>query len=89
MNHIVERNTADTHHLFDPRMVHHPDNLVQISAEWNQAINSAFQTNGKYPQTGNLSLRNWLKTKSFETHYECGMILLKTKLWTCSQQKKL
>lgn len=62
---------------FNPKMVHHPENLIQIESgagSWHSRINAAYQTYGRFPGIpSNMSLRQWLTGKPFEIHYEWGM----------------
>lgn len=61
-------------------MIHHPDNLIKIengAGSWHSRINSAYQTYNRFPEIPpNISLRQWLRGRSFETQYEWGMRVL-------------
>ena len=75
-HHIVEQNQI-TKSGFDPRMVHHPDNLIQIehgAGSWHSRIGSAYQRHGEFPEIpANMSLRDWLTGKPYDVHYEWGI----------------
>ena len=67
-HHIVEQNQI-AKSGFDPRMVHHPDNLIQIehgAGSWHSRI-------GAPEIPTNMSLRDWLTGKPYDVHYEWGI----------------
>ncbi|TVQ45636.1 MAG: hypothetical protein EA362_08710 [Saprospirales bacterium] len=79
-HHIVEQNAITTSG-FPAKSIHHPNNLVKISGgysgSWHSEITTAFSTAGRYAHTNGLSLREWLKGKPFEVHYEWGLKVMR------------
>jgi hypothetical protein len=72
-HHIVEQNTIENCNFVAQR-VHNAGNLVKMDAEWNTRINAAYQTYGYFTEIpANTSLRQWLRTQDFNTHYEWGL----------------
>ena len=75
--HIVEQSTIESCG-FSPERVQNPGNLIKIVvryASWYSRINKAFSTKGKY--FPDMPLREYLKGKSFETHYEWGLKVMR------------
>jgi hypothetical protein len=79
-HHIVEQNQI-VNSGFNSKMGHHVDNLVAIetgAGTWHSRITADYATHGKFAEIpANMSLRNWLKGKPFEVHYEWGLRVMK------------
>ena len=79
-HHIVENQAINTSG-FPAKSIHHPNNLVKISGgysgSWHSEITKAFSQPGRYNHTNGKSLREWLKGKPFEVHYEWGLKVMR------------
>ncbi|MEQ3221667.1 hypothetical protein AAA116_19950, partial [Butyricimonas virosa] len=76
-HHIVGQH-ADNVRKFGAESIHNTNNLVEIPKELHHKINGHY--NSTRFGTQGLTVRDWLKTQSFEAQYEYGMDVLQKAL---------
>ena len=76
-HHIVGQH-ADNIRKFGAESIHNTNNLVEIPKELHYKINGYY--NSKPLELGGLTVRDWLKTQSFEAQYEYGLEIVQKAL---------
>ena len=72
-HHIVEQRLADNGR-FPPEWIHNTDNVINIPDILHQCINA--EMSKIKPDTGGLTVRQWLEPQSFEFQYDYGVELI-------------
>ena len=80
-HHIVEQNPANLA-KFGPEKIHNTNNIIKIpggKGSLHAKISGYYSSKRKF--TGGLTVRQWLRTKSFEEQYKFGIKILKKYGW--------
>jgi hypothetical protein len=72
-HHIVEQRLADNGR-FPPKWIHNTDNVINIPDILHQCINA--EMSKIKPDSGGLTVRQWLEPQSFEAQYNYGLQLI-------------
>jgi RHS repeat-associated protein len=67
-HHIVEQSKAEQ---FSKQMINAPGNVVAVAREINENLNAFYSS--KQPFSGKLTVRDWLKGKSWQEQYRLGL----------------
>lgn len=77
-HHIVEQHKADTKQ-FGAEAIHSTDNIVRVPKEVNREINRYYSSKDR-SISGDLTVRKWLETQSYEKQREFGQQVLEREM---------